>query len=100
MNFTPGRSGVSNPRRLLEHRDEGREVFASKGESDHQCPIIRWSRDSFPYCQASFARASLRVHCVPPLHRPCVIFTSLVAVLLEVLPGTTQRYLSSTTLYV
>ena len=46
MNFMPGRSGVSNPRRLLGQTDESREVLASKGESERQCPIIRRSRDS------------------------------------------------------
>ena len=61
MNFTPGRSGVSNLQHLVEQaRDEGREVLASKGESDRQCPIIRRSRDSFPYCQASFAKFARR----------------------------------------
>ena len=58
MNYMPSCSGVSNQWRLLELGDEGREILASKGESDCQCPIIRWSQDSFPYYQASFAKFS------------------------------------------
>ena len=95
MNFTPGRSGVSNPWRLLEQAETRAEKFLPVREraivnaqsldgAGILFPIVR------PALQSLFAG-------VPPLHRLCVIFSSLVAVLLEVLPGMTRRYLSSTT---
>ena len=92
MNFTPGRSGVSNPWHLLERAETRTEKFLQRAIVNAQSldragilfPIVR------PASQGLLAG-------VPPLHRPCVISSSLMAVLLEVLPGTTQRCLSSTT---
>ena len=98
MNFTPGRSGVSNPWHLLEQAETRAEKFLpvrkraivnaqSLDRVGILFPIVR------PASQSLLAG-------VLPLHRPCIIFSFSVAVLLEVLPGTTRRYLSSTTLCV
>ena len=98
MNFKPGRSGVSNPWRLLEQAETRAEKFLPVRE---RVIVSAQSLDGagilFPIVRP--ASQSLLAG-VPPLHRPCIIFSSLVAVLLEVLPGTTRRYLSSTTLCV
>ena len=96
MKFTPGRSGISNPWRLLEQAEARAEMFLPVRDraivNDQSLdgagilfPIVR------PALQSLLAG-------VPPLHCPCVIFSSLVAALFEVLPGMTRRYLSSTTL--
>ena len=93
MNFMPGRSGVSNPRRLLEQTETRVEKFLPvrrRGIVNAQSldgagilfPIIR------PALQSLLAGVPALVpHCIPPLHRPCIIFSSLVAVLLKVLQG-------------
>ena len=92
MNFMPGRSGVSNPWHLLEQAEMRTEKFLQRAIVNAQSldgagilfPIVR------PASQGLLAG-------VPPLHRPCIISSFLVAVFLEVLPGTTRRCLSSTT---
>ena len=98
MNFMPSRSGVSNPWHLLKQAETRAEKFLpvreraivkaqSLGRAGILFPIVR------PASQSLLAG-------VLPLHRPCIIFSSLVAVHLKVLPGTTRRYLGSTTLCV
>ena len=85
MNFTPGRSGVSNPRHLLEQAEKFlpvRERAIVNAQSLDRAGIL------FPIARQ--ASQSLLAG-VPPLHRLCIIFSSLMAVLLEVLPGTTQK---------
>ena len=87
MNFTPGRSGISNPWRLLEQAEARAEMFLPVRE---RAIINAQSLDGtgilFPIVRP--ASQSLLAS-VPPLHRPCIIFSSLAVVLLEVLPGTT-----------
>ena len=89
MNFMPGCSGVSNPRCLLEQAEMRAEKFLPVRE---RAIINAQSLDGagihFPIVRP--ASQSLLAG-VPLLHRPCIIFSSLVAVLLEVLPGTTQK---------
>ena len=98
MNFMPGRSGVSNPWHLLEQAETRAEKFLPVRErAIVNAQSLDGARILFPIVRP--ASQSLLAG-VPPLHCPCIIFSSLVAVLLEVLPGTTRRYLSSTTLCV
>ena len=85
MNFTPGRSGVSNPRHLLEQAEKFlpvRERAIVNAQSLDGAGIL------FPTVRP--ASQSLLAG-VPLLHRLCIIFSSLLAVLLEVLPGMTRR---------
>ena len=81
MNFTLGCSGVSNPRRLLEQAETRAEKFLPVREraiinaqsidrAGILFPIVRPASQSL---LAVYAQASLRAHCVPPLHCPCVI---------------------------
>ena len=98
MNFIPGRSGVSNLWCLLEQAETRAEKFLPVRE---RAIVNAQSLDGAGILFPIFRQASQSLLAgVPPLHRPCVIFSSLVAVLLEVLPGMTQRYLSSTILCV
>ena len=98
MNFTPGRSGVSNSWHLLEQAEMRAEKFLpvreraivnaqSLDRAGILLPIVR------PASQSLLADVPASVP-----QRAHVIFSSLVAVLLEVIPRTTRRYLSSTTL--
>ena len=100
MNFTPGRSGISNPWYLLEQAETRAEKFLpvrervivnaqSLDRAGNLLPIVR------PALQTLLADVSASVP-----QRAHVIFSFLVAVLLEILPRTTRRYLSSTTLSV
>ena len=98
MNFMPCRSGVSNLWRLLEQAETRAEKFLLVRErAIGNVQSLDGARILFPIFRP--ASQSLLAS-VPPLHRPCIIFSSLVAVLLEILPGMTQRYLSSTILCV
>ena len=87
MNFMSGRSGISNLWRILEQAETRAEKFLPVRE---RVIVNAQSLDRagilFPIVR--LASQSLLAG-VSPLHRPCVIFSSLVAVLLEVLPGTT-----------
>ena len=99
MNFTPGCLGVSNLWCLLEQA----EMRAGKFLPVRERAIVNaQSLDGagilFPIVRPP--SQSLLAGSVPTLHCLCIIFSSLVAVLLEVLPGTTRIYLSSTTLCV
>ena len=89
INFMAGRSGISNLWCLLEQAETRAEKFLpvreraivnaqSLGEAGILFPIVR------PALQSLLTG-------VPPLHRPSVIFSSLVAVLLKALPGTTRN---------
>ena len=95
MNFMPGHSGISNLQHLLEQAETRAEMFLPVRE---RAIVNAQSLDGagilFPIVRP--ASQSLLAS-VPPLHRLCIIFSSLLAALLEVLPGTTRRYLSSTT---
>ena len=98
MNFTLGHSGVSNLWRLLEQAEARAVKFLPvRKRAIVNAQSLDGAGILFPIVRP--ASQSLLVG-VPPLHRLCVIFSSLVAVLFEVLPGTTRRYLSSTTLCV
>ena len=94
MNFTTGRSGVSNPWHLLEQAETRAEKFLPVREraivnaqsldgAGILLPIVR------PASQSLLADVLASVP-----QRAHVIFSSLVAVLLEIPPRTTRRYLS------
>ena len=99
MNFTPGRLDVSNLWCLLEQAETRAGKFLPVRE---RAIVNTQSLDGagilFPIVRPP--SQSLLAGSVPPLHRLCIIFSSLVAVLLEVLPRMTRRYRSSTTLCV
>ena len=91
MNFKPGRSGIANQQHLLEQAETRTEKFLPVRE---RVIVNAQSLDGagipFPIVKPALpASVPRRAH---------VIFSSLVAVLLKVLPGMTQRYLNSTTL--
>ena len=84
MNFTPGRSGISNPWCLLEQAEMRAEKFLPVRE---RAIVIAQLLDGTGILFPIVRSASLSLLAgVLPLHRPCVIF-SLVAVLLEVFQG-------------
>ena len=100
MNFTPGRSGISNLWYLLEQAETRAEKFLPVRE---RAIVNAQSLDGagilLPSVRPALQSLLADVPASVP-QRAHVIFSSLVAVLLEVLPRTTQRYLSSTILSV